>query len=71
MQAKDRVEKEKADAKNAVEEYVYYMRDKLADVFAEFISNEVRFCKFINLKIYRSLLVCNVTQIQRHIDVCC
>ncbi|KAK6100995.1 Hsp70 family protein [Brugia pahangi] len=40
MQGKDRVEKEKADAKNAVEEYVYYMRDKLSDVFAEFISDE-------------------------------
>ncbi|KAL4001834.1 Hsp70 family protein [Acanthocheilonema viteae] len=40
MQGKDRVEKEKADAKNAVEEYVYYMRDKLSDVFAEFISDD-------------------------------
>uniref|UniRef100_A0A915Q5H5 Uncharacterized protein n=1 Tax=Setaria digitata TaxID=48799 RepID=A0A915Q5H5_9BILA len=40
MQGRDRVEKEKADAKNAVEEYVYYMRDKLSDAFAEFISEE-------------------------------
>ncbi|CAG9535600.1 unnamed protein product [Cercopithifilaria johnstoni] len=40
MQGKDRVEKEKADAKNAVEEYVYYIRDKLSDVFAEFISDD-------------------------------
>ncbi|EFO21220.2 hypothetical protein LOAG_07269 [Loa loa] len=40
MQEKDRVEKEKVDAKNAVEEYVYYMRDKLSDVLAEFISDE-------------------------------
>ncbi|KHN76480.1 Uncharacterized protein C30C11.4 [Toxocara canis] len=38
MQATDRHEKEKVDAKNAVEEYVYYMRDKLADSFAEFIT---------------------------------
>ncbi|MCP9258980.1 hypothetical protein DINM_001965 [Dirofilaria immitis] len=32
--------KKKVDAKNAVEEYVYYMRDKLSDVYAEFISAE-------------------------------
>ncbi|VDK65564.1 unnamed protein product [Onchocerca ochengi] len=40
MQGKDHVEKEKADAKNAVEEYVYYIRDKLSNEFAEFISKE-------------------------------
>ncbi|VDO42902.1 unnamed protein product, partial [Onchocerca flexuosa] len=40
MQGKDYVEKEKADAKNAVEEYVYYIRDKLSNIFAEFISKE-------------------------------
>ncbi|VDK85292.1 unnamed protein product [Litomosoides sigmodontis] len=40
MQRKDKVEKEKVDAKNAVEEYVYYIRDKLSDVFAEFISSD-------------------------------
>uniref|UniRef100_A0A915CCZ8 Uncharacterized protein n=2 Tax=Parascaris univalens TaxID=6257 RepID=A0A915CCZ8_PARUN len=38
MQAADRREKEKADAKNAVEEYVYYMRDKLAESYADFIT---------------------------------
>ncbi|VDM99061.1 unnamed protein product [Thelazia callipaeda] len=40
MQQKDRIEKEKVDAKNAVEEYVYYMRDKLGDSLSEFVSNE-------------------------------
>ncbi|MFH4978959.1 hypothetical protein AB6A40_005668 [Gnathostoma spinigerum] len=38
FEAIDRREKERADAKNAVEEYVYYMRDKLCDSFAEFIT---------------------------------
>lgn len=42
MQMKDRFEKEKADAKNSVEEYVYYMRDKLSDSYTEFITSEVR-----------------------------
>lgn len=51
MQSKDRAEKETSDAKNAVEEYVYYMRDKLSDVYAEFISNEVRLFEFLNYKI--------------------
>lgn len=51
MQGKDKVEKEKADAKNAVEEYVYYIRDKLSDVFAEFISNDVSFFFFFDNKL--------------------
>ncbi|VDO36548.1 unnamed protein product [Haemonchus placei] len=38
MQAADLHEKQKADAKNAVEEYVYEMRDKLSDAFAEFVT---------------------------------
>lgn len=41
MQKVDRLEKEKADAKNAVEEYVYYMRDKLSEALAEFITPKV------------------------------
>uniref|UniRef100_A0A0N5CE53 Heat shock 70 kDa protein 4L n=1 Tax=Strongyloides papillosus TaxID=174720 RepID=A0A0N5CE53_STREA len=38
MQRTDLLEKQKADAKNAVEEYVYDMRDKLCDVLADFIQ---------------------------------
>ncbi|VDN19878.1 unnamed protein product [Gongylonema pulchrum] len=34
------MEKEKIDSKNAVEEYVYYIRDKLSDTCAEFITKE-------------------------------
>lgn len=52
MQRKDRIEKEKADSKNAVEEYVYYMRDKLSDALAEFITDEVIFlfgCIFLEV----------------------
>lgn len=37
----DKMEKEKADAKNAVEEYVYEMRGKLSEELEKFISEEV------------------------------
>ncbi|CAI2349685.1 unnamed protein product [Caenorhabditis sp. 36 PRJEB53466] len=38
MQATDLREKSKADAKNTLEEYVYEMRDKISDQYAEFIT---------------------------------
>lgn len=62
MQGKDKVEKEKADAKNAVEEYVYYIRDKLSDVFAEFISNDVSFFFFsiINYEAINDISIYNI-----------
>lgn len=41
MRQADLNEKLKADAKNAVEEYVYGMRDKLCEQFAEFVTEEV------------------------------
>lgn len=41
MQEVDLNEKMKADAKNAVEEYVYSMREKLSEQFAEFVTEEV------------------------------
>lgn len=37
----DKLEKERNDAKNAVEEYVYEMRDKLCGVYEKFISEDV------------------------------
>ena len=43
MQANDRREKEKADAKNALEEYIYFMREKLSGDFAKFIKKDVSF----------------------------
>lgn len=42
MRMQDKLEKERCDAKNAVEEYVYEMRDKIANDFAPFIKEEVR-----------------------------
>lgn len=42
MQAHDRLEADKAIVRNAVEEYVYDMRDKLSEELMEFISEEVR-----------------------------
>lgn len=42
MIMQDRLEKERCDAKNAVEEYVYEMRDKLCGPYEEFCKEEVR-----------------------------
>nr|XP_021148006.1 heat shock 70 kDa protein 4L isoform X2 [Columba livia] len=40
MMMQDKLEKERNDAKNAVEEYVYDFRDKLCGVFEKFITEE-------------------------------
>uniref|UniRef100_A0A803V001 Heat shock 70 kDa protein 4L n=1 Tax=Ficedula albicollis TaxID=59894 RepID=A0A803V001_FICAL len=40
MMMQDKLEKERNDAKNAVEEYVYEFRDKLCGVFEKFITEE-------------------------------
>ncbi|XP_061473000.1 heat shock 70 kDa protein 4 [Rhineura floridana] len=42
MIMQDKLEKERNDAKNAVEEYVYEMRDKLCGVYEKFVSEEDR-----------------------------
>lgn len=42
MIMQDRLEKERCDSKNAVEEYVYEMRDRLCGPFEEFCEEEVR-----------------------------
>lgn len=42
MIMQDILEKEKNDAKNAVEEYVYELRDKLCGVYEKFITEDVR-----------------------------
>ena len=40
MNYQDQLEREKADARNAVEEYVYNMRDKIEYSLSEFISDK-------------------------------
>ncbi|XP_015265185.1 PREDICTED: heat shock 70 kDa protein 4L [Gekko japonicus] len=40
MVMQDKLEKEKNDAKNAVEEYVYELRDKLCSVYEKFITED-------------------------------
>ncbi|CAG5129903.1 unnamed protein product, partial [Candidula unifasciata] len=42
MVMQDRLEKERADAKNAVEEYVYEMREKLCGVYEDFVHEDDR-----------------------------
>lgn len=41
MIMQDKLEKERNDAKNSVEEYVYDMRDKLHGMYEKFISESV------------------------------
>lgn len=38
----DKLEKERNDAKNAVEEYVYDLRDKQCGIFEKYITEDVR-----------------------------
>ena len=44
MYAQDKKQIEKANARNAVEEYVYEMKDKLETVYKEFITEQVTQC---------------------------
>jgi len=45
MIMQDKMEKERAESKNAVEEYVYEMRDKLSGPLSEFMTEAVSvFC---------------------------
>lgn len=41
LQAQDRAEKEKNDAKNSLEEYTYFMRDKLSESYQPYITPQV------------------------------
>ena len=41
MQMQDKLMKEKLDAKNAVEEYVYEMRDKIYTSLEQFVNEDV------------------------------
>lgn len=42
MIIQDKLVKEQNDAKNAVEEYVYDLRDKLCGIYEKYITEEVR-----------------------------
>ena len=44
MQASDKKEKDRQDSRNALEEYVYNMRDKLHSSLDKFITSEVGSC---------------------------
>jgi hypothetical protein len=65
MMMQDRLEKEKADAKNAVEEYVYEMRNKLCEQYEAYMQEDVSAClslqkHFVLLLLFLFLLaVCN------------
>lgn len=49
MIMQDKLEKERNDAKNAVEEYVYDMRDKLCGIYEKFVSEDVSIASLIVL----------------------
>lgn len=42
MIIQDKLEKERNDAKNGVEEYVYDLRDKLCGIYEKFVTEDVR-----------------------------
>ncbi|KAL7673543.1 hypothetical protein ACOME3_008399 [Neoechinorhynchus agilis] len=50
MQAMDKQQKERADAKNALEEYIYEMRDKLGSSLSSFVGadDKTRFSRLLN-----------------------
>ena len=48
MISQDKLEKERADAKNTVEEYVYEMREKVYSTYEAFTKEQVH-VPFINL----------------------
>ncbi len=41
MIIQDKLEKERNDAKNAVEEYVYDLRDKLCGIYVKYVTENV------------------------------
>lgn len=47
MISQDKLVKEVNDAKNAVEEYVYELREKLCGIYQKYITEEVTFTCFI------------------------
>jgi heat shock protein 4 len=48
MIMQDKLEKERNDAKNAVEEYVYEMRDKLSGEYEKFVNEDVSVCHSVS-----------------------
>lgn len=48
LQKNDRMEREKADAKNALEEYVYDMRNQLSEKLVDFVTQQEK-AKFVSL----------------------
>jgi hypothetical protein len=51
MISQDRKEKERSEAKNSVEEYIYELRDKLSNEFERFVLPEVSLNKFNFVKL--------------------
>ena len=48
MHAQDKKQIERANARNAVEEYVYDMKDKLETIYMEFITEQVLYCDVLD-----------------------
>lgn len=48
----DKMEREKAESRNAVEEYVYALREKLIDEYKDFVTDEVIFSWIFNLLLH-------------------
>ena len=60
MIQQDRKEKERAEAKNSVEEYIYEIRDKLSNEYEKFIVEDVKKFKRIfcfNLTLRHKIII--------------
>lgn len=57
MVIQDKLVKELNDAKNAVEEYVYDLRDKLCGIYEKYITEDVSAAFFLFFFLYIPLLI--------------
>lgn len=69
MIQQDRKEKERSEAKNSVEEYIYDMREKLSNEYEKFIVEEVSLFKhsFLSLFFLNKLLKIIIFKEQKHV----
>lgn len=56
MIMQDKLEKERNDAKNYVEEYVYEMRDRLNGIFEKFVNESVRITTWPEINDYKFVI---------------
>ena len=68
MIANDRLEKERANAKNAVEEYVYEMRDKLYTEYEPYVKEDVSTNMAVINPRLTDMLICNTPPLYSYLS---